>query len=165
MPELSGAGGFWRAIDEKPDSNVVQQQDNFSCGPACGEMLLKDRGIYQINQSAIARETGTPVDVRVLAQVLNLLDISKTGEWRGGNFVSDLASISTIFERLIAKGSWAAEMKEFRNPIAHLVVVDGIELSGKVLIRDPWEGTKYKMEPEDFFNYWNTRGVYREINL
>ena len=56
-------------------------------------------------------------------------------------------------------------MKEFGNPIAHLVIVDGFDKNGKVLIRDPWHGTRYKMEKAEFLNYWNTRGVYMEKNL
>ncbi|MGB7444110.1 MAG: hypothetical protein WA919_23845 [Coleofasciculaceae cyanobacterium] len=72
MQELSGAaGGGWRVIDEIFDSNVVLQQDNLSCAPACGEMLLKEQGINDITQLAIATETGVPVDVRYLAIVLN----------------------------------------------------------------------------------------------
>lgn len=72
--------------------------------------------------------------------------------------------MSTLLKRLMAKGSWAAEMKEFGNPIAHLVVVDGFYLAGRLRIRDPWNGTRYKMEKTEFFNYWNTRGVYLEKN-
>jgi hypothetical protein len=45
MQEFAGAGGNWRVIEEVFDPTVVQQQDNLSCGAACGEMLLKDRGV------------------------------------------------------------------------------------------------------------------------
>lgn len=51
MVGLSGAGGNWQVIDEIADRAVVQQQDKLSCGPACGEMLLGDRGVYGANQS------------------------------------------------------------------------------------------------------------------
>lgn len=166
MQDLSGAaGGSWQVFDEVFDSNVVRQQDNLSCAPACGEMLLKDRGIDCFTQAEIATETGVPVDVRYLAIILNTLDPSKTGVWHGGNFAVEVTEMPNLLERLIAKGSWAAEMKEFGNPIAHLVIVDGFDEDGKVLIRDPWHGTRYKMEKEEFLNYWNTRGVYMEKNL
>ncbi|MBC6423363.1 MAG: hypothetical protein GDA43_20045 [Hormoscilla sp. SP5CHS1] len=162
MQELSGAGGNWRVIDEAIDPTVVQQQDSLSCGPACGEMLLRDRGVNDVDQSIIAYETGVPVDVAYLARVLNQIDRSDIGLWRGGNFVSD--DMSAMLDRLIAKGSWAAEMKEFGNPIAHLVVVDGCDALGFVKIRDPWNQTKYKMEKEEFLNYWTTRVIYLEPN-
>lgn len=166
MQELSGAaGGSWRVIDEVFDSTVVLQQDHLSCAPACSEMLLKEWGINGITQSTIAAETGVPVDVRYLALTLNELAPSNIGIWRGGNFGVELAEIPTLLKRLSAKGSWAAEMKEFGNPIAHLVVVDGFDEAGRLRIRDPWNGTRYKMEEAEFLNYWNTRGVYLEKNL
>ncbi|NEP09178.1 MAG: hypothetical protein F6K14_02815 [Symploca sp. SIO2C1] len=165
MQERSGAaGGSWQVIDEVLDSNVVRQQDNLSCAPACGEMLLQERGISDVTQAVIAAETGVPVDVRYLAVVLNKLAPSKIGVWRGGNFGVELAEMPILLERLITKGSWAAEMKEFGNPLAHLVVVDGFDKAGRLLIRDPWHGTRYKMEKVEFLNYWNTRGLYLENN-
>lgn len=48
-PVLFGAGGNWRVTDEVVDPKVVKQQDDLSCGPACAEMLLKDRGINITN--------------------------------------------------------------------------------------------------------------------
>ena len=163
MVTLSGAaGGSWQIIDEVVDSNVMLQQDRLSCAPACGEMLLKDREINDVTQAAIAAETGVPVDVRYLALALNRLTPSKAGVWCGGNFGVELSEIANLLERLIAKGSWAAEMKEFGNPIAHLGVVDGLDEARRLIIRDPWNGTKYKLEKEEFLNYWNTRGVYLE---
>ena len=65
------AGGNWQVIDEKLDLRVVKQQDNISCGVACGEMLLKEKEINNINQKTIAERSGIPVDVATLANVLN----------------------------------------------------------------------------------------------
>jgi filamentous hemagglutinin len=46
IPEnLFGAGGNWQIIDEISDPNIIRQENDLSCGSACGEMLLKDRGI------------------------------------------------------------------------------------------------------------------------
>ncbi|MBC6472259.1 MAG: hypothetical protein GDA48_05135 [Hormoscilla sp. GM102CHS1] len=55
MEQLSGAGENWPVIDEIADANVVEQQDIVSCGIAGGEMLLKDREIYDVNQSRAIR--------------------------------------------------------------------------------------------------------------
>ncbi|MEG4284737.1 hypothetical protein QUB68_16535 [Microcoleus sp. A006_D1] len=49
-PALLGAGGRWSVIDEIVDPTVVRQQSNLSCGPASAEILLKDRGIANIEQ-------------------------------------------------------------------------------------------------------------------
>ena len=100
MQNLAGAaGGSWQVIDEVFDSNVVRQQDNLSSAPACGEMLLKDRGIDSVTQAVIATETGVPVDVRYLAIVLNTLAPSETGVWRGGNFAVEVAEMPNLLER------------------------------------------------------------------
>ncbi|NJQ96528.1 MAG: hypothetical protein HC784_00160 [Hydrococcus sp. CSU_1_8] len=44
--------------------------------------------------------------------------------------------------------------------LGHLVVVDGCDELGRICIRDPWDGTKYKMEPEEFLQYWTQMGIY-----
>ena len=51
------AGGNWRIIEEIVDSEAVRQQDSLSCGAACGEILLKSKGITNITQSRIVRES------------------------------------------------------------------------------------------------------------
>lgn len=40
-----------------------------------------------------------------------------------------------------------------------MVVVDGI-YNDTVLIRDPWDATKYRMRKGDFLEYWNGQAVY-----
>lgn len=51
-------------------------------------------------------------------------------------------------------------MKEFGNRIAHIVVVDGQNSAELVLIRDPWEGTSYKMEIDEFLRVWSQIAVF-----
>ena len=41
-----------------------------------------------------------------------------------------------------------------------MVVVDGIDETGKILIRDPWDATSYKMDREEFINSWNSQAIY-----
>lgn len=60
-----------------------------------------------------------------------------------------------------AGGNWAAMLWETGSKIGHMVIVDGLSSDGYVLIRDPWEGTRYKMHKSDFLQYWNDYGVYR----
>jgi Papain-like cysteine protease AvrRpt2 len=160
MVELSGAGGNWQVIDEIPDRTVVQQQDKLSCGPACGEMLLRDRGIYDTNQSLIATETGVPVSVEDLAIALNTLDASSSRVWLGGTVSIPGATNSEIVEVLISTGSWAAVLWETLADLGHIVIVGGLDDTEKILIRDPWNATKYKMELAEFLNYWNLQAVY-----
>lgn len=160
MAQLSGSGGNWPVIDEIADANVVQQKDRVSCGTACGEMLLQDRAIYDVNQSIIADETGVPVSAEVLADALNHLDSSGARVWLGGTVSIPQATESEIIDVLISTGSWAAVLWEPLANLGHIVVVDGIDETGKILIRDPWDATRYKMERQEFLNYWNSQAIY-----
>ncbi|GAB4202599.1 MAG: hypothetical protein Fur006_56280 [Coleofasciculaceae cyanobacterium] len=160
MEGLSGAGGNWRVIDEISDPNVVKQQDKLSCGTACGEMLLKERQIYSVNQSIIATETGVPVSVEALAIALNTFDYSGSKLWLGGTVSIPGATNSELVDVLISTGSWAAVLWESLADLGHMVVVDGIDDTGKILIRDPWNATRYKMDREEFLNYWNIQAIY-----
>ncbi len=162
-PDLSGAGGSWPIIDEIADPTVVRQQNNLSCAPACGEMLLQDCGINDITQMDIANETGVPTDALGLARALNILDPDDSRQWIGGSLTIPGATESQLFDTLNETGTWGALLKEWRPGIklSHVVIVDGIDDRGKVLIRDPWEGTRYKMTREDFLNYWTTNAIFQ----
>jgi len=160
MQGLSGSGGNWQVIDEVVDPNVVKQQDNLSCGPACAEMLLRDRGIYDVTQSIIATETGVPVNTKSLGIALNKLDRSDARLWLSGTVHILEATYSEIIDVLIGTGSWAAILWEPLANLGHIVVVDGLDKLGKIKIRDPWMATRYKMDREEFVNYWNIQAIY-----
>jgi filamentous hemagglutinin len=160
MRGLSGAGGNWQVIDEISDPNVIKQRDAVSCGIACGEMLLRDRGIYNVNQSIIAAETGTPVSPEILALALNTLDYTNSRLWLGGTVSIPGATYSEIIDVLTGTGSWAAVLWEPLADLGHIVIVDGLIEIGKILICDPWNATRYKMDREEFLNYWNIQAVY-----
>jgi len=160
MAGLSGAGGNWQVIDEIADEAVVKQQDKLSCGPACGEMLLSDRGICDVNQSLIAAETGVPINIEDLAVALNILDASGNRLWFGGTVSIPGATDSEIVDVLITTGSWAAILWEPLADLGHIVIVDGLEDTGKIMIRDPWDATRYKMDREEFLSFWNIQAVY-----
>lgn len=160
IPFLSGAGGNWPVIDEVAELNVVLQQDRLSCGPACALMVLRKLGIDNITQALIAKETGTPVRLSDLARTLNQLEETGLRRWVGGGFDLSGATEIELLSALVSTGTFIAEMREPMARLGHLVVVDGWEENGFVLIRDPWDGTKYKMEQEEFLNYWTLRGIY-----
>ena len=110
------AGGNWRVIDEKVDLRVVKQQDNLSCGVACGEMLLKEKEINNINQRMIAQRSGIPVDVATLADVLNFFIPNLNGEWQGRGFIYGTSYTDTV-DWLTNRGIWAAELRELGKGI------------------------------------------------
>ena len=158
---LLGAGGNWQIIDEIIDPNVISQENELSCGPACAEMLLKDRGI-NISQTIIANQTGVPTDAKTLTRILNTLETQQNRQWIGGPLTIPNATSSELLDTLNTTGSWAALLRQFRPGIklSHLVVIDGVDDIGNILIRDPWEGTRYKMKREDFLQHWTTDAIF-----
>lgn len=158
-PAWAGAGGNWPAIDEVVDATVVRQQSEFSCAAACGEMLLRERGI-NVTQTAIEERSGVPTAPGMLASTLTEFDSDTSGQWRGGFLDLPGATEWEIVEMLNGTGLWAAVFWEMGARIGHMVIVEGLDKRGSVLIRDPWEGTRYRMRKEDFLQYWNLTGVY-----
>ncbi|ACK74146.1 conserved hypothetical protein (plasmid) [Gloeothece citriformis PCC 7424] len=159
-PAWAGAGGNWPAIDEVFDPRVVQQQDKLACGAACGEMLLRDCGI-NITQGAIIDQTGVPITAALLAEVMNSFEPGNKRSWAGGLLEIPGATRADVMEVLNTTGSWIAMLWETGAKIGHMVIVDGVDLLEYVLIRDPWQGTRYKLRKEDFLQYWSDYGVYR----
>lgn len=67
---------------------------------------------------------------------------------------------SEIIDILMSTGSWVAVLWESFADLGHMVVVDGIDRTGNILIRDPWNATSYKMNRKEFINYWNSQAIY-----
>lgn len=144
---LGGAGGKWRAVDEVADGSVVQQATPTSCGQACAQMLLTDRGVI-VDQLKLG---GEMTSAQGLAAKMNKLDSG----WVGAGVDS------SSFGALNKTGSWSAMMWERGNTYGHWVVVDGLNDSGMVLLRDPFNATRYSMTPRDFDNAWNGYSVFK----
>ncbi|ECK8875319.1 hypothetical protein AH715_003894 [Salmonella enterica subsp. enterica] len=142
-----GAGGNWNVLDEVIDPNVVKQATSTSCGAACAEMMLKDRGIFT---SQI--ELGTELtSMNSLANKLNKAD---------NGWVGNPVDVSS-FEALNSTDSWSAMMWDSGNKVGHWVVVKGVDNTGKVMINDPFKGTSYTMTVKDFKDVWNGHSVYK----
>lgn len=45
--------------------------------------------------------------------------------------------------------------------MAHAVIVDGVDNTGNICIRDPFHATKYETTREEFLHYWNERAVFK----
>ncbi|UZE08965.1 two-partner secretion domain-containing protein [Pseudomonas corrugata] len=145
---LAGAGGNWNVLDEFASPNVVTQSTPTACGAACGEMLLKDRGVL-VSQVDLGTEL---TSMNSLANKLNSVDSG----WVGN------AVDSSSFNALNKTGSWSAMMWDSGNRVGHWVVVNGVDDAGRVNIKDPFNGTQYKMEVEQFKEAWNGHSVYKQ---
>jgi filamentous hemagglutinin len=159
-PAWAGADGNWPAVDEVFDPSIVQQQDKLACGAACGEMLLRNYGLI-VSQELIIDQTEVPITAALLAEVMNSFEPSNKLSWVGGPLGIPGVTRADVFEVLNTTGSWIAILWETGAKIGHMVIVDGVDLLEYVLIRDPWQGTRYKLRKEDFLHYWSDYGVYR----
>ncbi len=152
-PMKAGAGGNWRRFNEKFDKTIVQQTTGLSCVSAVGEMLLKTRG-FSVSQTDIRDIIGEPAGIEMLAKTLNSFDNSKTGKkWHGGfylpgqlDFVLSQKKFGIIFQEPLTMG--------------HAVFVEGVNSSGLIIIRDPFDQTTYQMTKADFNNAWGRGTIF-----
>jgi len=165
-----------RYFEERRDANAKQQMNGGSCLSACGEMWAKSHGISDGNgvQARLIDKIGSPAaptDLRLaLAEEFGP---DKGIEWRGGHLNLKEDS-SRIFGYLTSLGPWIA-IVEGRGSDDHAVMVDGVDVDGTVLIRDPWgvgksetyvadplgRGSLYKVPLDEFMRYWRG-GIWGE---
>lgn len=140
----------WPRVERSDRAVVVTQRGEEWCGPACGEMLLADRGVV-VDQEEIAAELPVPAEASELAARLG--DVSPL-RWRGGALREDGVTWKLLRALTDRYGSWAAllEPRGFRQ-VGHWVVVDGISDDGVVWVRDP-AGSAYGIPLTDFAELW-----------
>jgi hypothetical protein len=147
----AGAGGRWDVLNERASPDVVQQAGRMSCVSACGEMLTEGA----IKQRDLLDQLGAPVATKYLARVLGPM-------WDGGPV--DEAALDVHLHR----GSWVADLRErmgmryARLEPAHAVIVDGVDSSGNIMIRDPAQATRYEMTRYEFIEAWTGVAVFRK---
>ncbi|MCC6554699.1 MAG: hypothetical protein IT372_17130 [Polyangiaceae bacterium] len=150
-----GAGVPWKTIEERPSSRVVRQNYPNACGPACAASILRERGgalrgLTQEEVMAAAGERYNPhggIQARDLASVMSELDPDGQLSWR-----ADLArapNVADAVKELSAEGPWIASVPD------HYVIVNGIDESGNVHIRDPaGGGMEYTVAITEFARFW-----------
>ena len=151
--EPAGAGplGFWPRLPRQGAPPIVVQMDEDGCGPACAEMLLRDRG-FEVSQRSIAESVPLPAMASDLAR--RMVELSGLS-WLGGSLsVSGEVTWKLLHGLSAVSGSWAALLEPlgFRR-FGHWVVVDGVTLDGVVLVRDP-AGSSYGIPLDDFASLW-----------
>ncbi|MDQ2828721.1 MAG: hypothetical protein M3Y74_06700 [Chloroflexota bacterium] len=156
---LVGAGGQWLVIDEKPDPAVVRQSLDASCVSACGEMLLRECGVETVTQANLLERLGSPAITAELADAIN--ELLGVREWRGVALDVPTMGGRKAIALLSDMGSWVAELYLLGARLAHAVVVDSVNDDGTLSIRDPFDGTSYKMEVDIFLDYWSWTAVWR----
>jgi hypothetical protein len=143
--QLSGAGGSWETLDERP-GGAVGQVNPYSCTSACGEMLSGRP------QEEIIDKIGSPAFQGALAKELG-------PEWSAVAVgPGDLHSAKVLCDT----GPWAADLWNANAKMHHTVVVDGIDDENRLSVRDPWDGgSTYKMAWESFDGVWSGVAVVK----
>ena len=151
--KLVGAGGAWQVVGERADSSVVRQLNSLSCVAATGVMLAQTRGI-SVTQEELIAKIGAPAAIGALAAWLNEAHTTGAKKWYGG-FIS-----TNGFAVLRRLENWGAVLRE-GTPLGHLVLVEGVDSQGLVHIKDPFDGTAYKMQIREFLAHWGGEVVLR----
>lgn len=148
----AGAGGDWPVINERPSPDVVKQSRADTCVAAIGEMLSEG----ELKQTDLIEKVGT-IPER-LAEVLG-------PPWKTFN-VKDKG---IALEKLLELGKpWGVELRDefyHRVRMGHMIVVDGLDEVGNIMIRDPQHGTRYEMTKEAFLHHWSGSTVGRGIQI
>lgn len=139
-----GGGGRFPVLNEVP-GGAVRQTTNLSCVSACGEMLTGGA----ISQEHLLSVLGENSNAEALARALG-------PGWQGGGVDMEKPE---AFDALVARGKpWAARVPGQRGH--HMVVVDGLNDDGNVMIRDPWHGSSYETPLADFLPEWDGQLVF-----
>jgi filamentous hemagglutinin len=123
-------------------------------------MLLRDRGVNTVNQANLLAQLGSPAITPDLAEALNRL--SGLGQWRGAHLNAAGMGERNAVVILSNSGSWVAEFREVGVRIGHAIVVDGLRDDDTLSIRDPYDGTSYRMKLDVFLTYWTWAAVWQE---
>ncbi|HEY9869284.1 MAG TPA: hypothetical protein V6D08_08970 [Candidatus Obscuribacterales bacterium] len=147
----AGAGGDWPILNERPSPDVVRQATPDGCVAAIGEMLSEGA----LKQQILIDQVSTVPEL--LAETLG-------PDWKGAFF--DFVQRERALDALILSGKpWGAELREefaHRAAMGHMVVVDGLDEAGHLMIRDPQHGTRYEMTRDAFLKHWSDRAVYKK---
>ncbi|HEY9774858.1 MAG TPA: hypothetical protein V6C81_13935 [Planktothrix sp.] len=144
----AGKGGDWPVLNERQSPDVVQQIELNGCTAAVGEMLSEGRlsQVHLYEKAEDIPEWMTPHLGR---------------EWKCHSFVKKEPRLNMLLDQGRA---WSAELKEpFSREVepGHMVVVDGLDEAGNLMIRDPKQATRYEMTRADFLEAWTSRSIYR----
>jgi len=156
---VGAAAPEWPIHGEVPGT-VVRQSQPLSCVSAAGEVLSRGR----LTEADLMARIGVPSDAETLARELR----ETTGQsWIGG-MISVGGEPADTFRVLNDMGQpWGAEVLIStdvghivnQGNMHHMVVVDGLDDLGRVKIHDPWEGSSYSVELDDFLNHWTEKAV------
>jgi filamentous hemagglutinin len=152
----SGAGLFWKEIDAVLDPTIVKQLHPDACGPASAATLLRGAGVdVGVSNVALAQKSVLSWGPELLVRAMNKLDAA------GGWITKRLRNTRTAFDEITKNGPAGVTLFKFGMRVEHMVVVNGVDDLGRVIIRDPGNGMKYFMSWDEFQDLWTGTAIYR----
>lgn len=148
-------GFWWNRINETPDPTSIRQEDPYKCVAACLQMLLWPTGAA-LTQDALCHHLHASPTVDIDAVLPWLESADPSGHW-GYEAHAPRAKLGHLHR----SAPWLAFMVTHSKPPLHAVIVDGADRHGRVLIRDPYNGTSYRMTPDDFDDAWGGHAIFR----
>ncbi len=140
-----GALGNWEKIAEQFDSTIIKQTNDASCVAAVGEMLADFYGL-KLTQAEILESIGIWSNADALAEFLNSKETQVGVEWIGGSF-----PLESKYIKGISIDIWGAMLRQ-GGPIGHAVLISGIDESGLIIVKDPFDQTRYKMTDLELYD-------------
>ncbi len=154
--EIAGAGiGRWTRHNEVVDQSVIQQVEGNWCVLACAEMLTNG-GATQRQLSGLVDIVSAGTDPEAVAAVLNRLDPNAVKTWTAGNVLH----LPDPFGAVSSTGSWGAMMKIDGGH--HMIIVDGIDEAGMVMVRDPYAASRYNTTLDEFHAFWTENVLFSQ---
>lgn len=150
----------YEEIDKFRSPDVPIQCHKNACVAAAGEILTKGK----IDQHTFVQklEQYLSPESRGLESQLSLqhLAVELGKDWKFKTVSKTLDDKALFNDLLATKQPFAVTFKAYKVE-AHAVVVDGVNAAGRVVIRDPGEGTIYQMKMNEFMDHWNGHAVAR----
>jgi len=127
-------------------------------------MLLRERGTVAF-QSALALRQNSILTSNTTALSKAMNDLEGKAAWtsRDGVIQQVLTNPDGIFTYFNKHGSFMTSLRQEGMAVSHMVVVDGKNAAGRVIIRDPAKGTKYLMEWSEYLRVWEGQVVWRTL--
>lgn len=156
---------------EKDAPDVIQQKNINACGFACIEMAsggkleqgkMLERYIAESHPQLLEKCTTKAGECQPLA---DLPWISKIlgPPWVSNKFRKDLTSEERFSFMMSKKEPWITDFKKADHE-GHIVMIDGLNENGMVIVRDPGDKTKYLMSQENFKELWTGNCVFKEFD-
>jgi filamentous hemagglutinin len=139
-----GALGSWERIEEKEDLSIVKQKDG-TCVAAAGEMLAQFHGL-KVSQDEIIKNIGPWSNSTALARYLNSIERRNNVKWKSGFFSPDDFPYITGITK--SDKVWVVMLRDM-EAVGHAVLIDGMDTTGLIIIKDPFDQTTYKMKAEE----------------